>query len=220
MDAFRGLALLVKTPRLWGWAALPGSAAVFLYMILAITLWSGLQPVMESLLGEWKVTGWVLALIVFLLVFPLAFFLLGSAFLGLIFDPLAYHTEAIQGGAPPAMKLTRKALVSDAFARLGFNAAVGVIGFLIGLMAPFLAPLLSILAAAIVGVVDYTAPASLRRGRTLGPQLRDFLARPDAHAIGFALSAGFLSLVPLLGLMLAPAFVIGGTLLVRRRDLK
>jgi uncharacterized protein involved in cysteine biosynthesis len=69
----------------------------------------------------------------------------------------------------------------------------------------------------LIGLLDYTAPAFLRRGLTLGPQWARLRHGFDRDTAAFALVAGLLSLVPLVGVLLLPGLVAGGTLLVLRR---
>ena len=83
-----------------------------------------------------------------------------------------------------------------------------------------LGPVPGILSASIIGLLDYTSPMYAHRRKTLGPQWRDLFGSLDAQTVVFALVAGFLSLIPLMGVLMLPGMVAGGTLLFLRREQK
>jgi hypothetical protein len=202
MDAFRGIWRTLSTPRLWPLCLAPLGLAVIVYTGLG---WVGWIVLRERLEG-WAIAG---ALVIYLLAFPLAFLALCGAFLGLIFEPLA---GAVDGC--PGVPLSRGALLRDAALRLGLNAALGGGGLVLGI---WLGPAAPFVAASIIGLLDFTAPSSLRRGRTLGAQVRWLRSHLGLDLLLFAASVGALSLAPAIGVLLAPGFVVGGALLVRRR---
>ena len=207
MDALNGIVFLLKHPRLWPLALVPGLIASVLYVILG---WIGWQRYGAGLEEEAKLA----AFLFYLVLFPFAFYLLGSSFLGLVFDPLSQATERLLGDTVPVCPLNFWQLVGDTCKRLLLNGAVFLLALALGAA---LGPIAGILGAGLVSLLDYTSPAFLRRGTTLGAQMRQLLRKPDAHTLTFAIAAGLLSLVPFLGLFLAPGLIVGGTLLARRR---
>ncbi|MBC7809268.1 MAG: hypothetical protein H7145_24300, partial [Akkermansiaceae bacterium] len=79
-------------------------------------------------------------------------------------------------------------------------------------------PIPGILAASIIGLLDYTSPIFARRGKTLGPQWRELFGALNVRTVTFALAAGFVSLIPVVGVLMLPGMIAGGTLLILGRD--
>ncbi|MES2462388.1 MAG: EI24 domain-containing protein [Armatimonadota bacterium] len=225
MDALRGIGLIARTPRLWPLCLGPLIGIFVLYLLLGGVGGLLLVPRLETWLsslpnnGLFLIAAEVLAVLLWLVLFPFLFVLLGGVLFGMIFEPLSRATEEIVlGGSRPqtASPLTAGQLFGDTIARLALNATLGVGAFLLGFV---LGPIPGVLAAATIGLLDYTSPAYLRRGVTLSPQSRQlFFRRPNAATVTFALVAGLLSLLPVVGVLLMPGLVAGGTLLVLRRE--
>ena len=207
MDALNGIGFLLKHPRLWPLALVPGLIASVLYLVLG---WIGWQRYGAGL----EEGARVVAFLLYLVLFPFAFYLLGSSFLGLVFDPLSRETERALGGTPPLCPLTFWQLFGDTGKRLLLNGMICLLSFGLGTA---IGPVAGVLGAGLVSVLDYTSPVFLRRGITLGAQMHLLLKKPDIPTVLFALFAGLLSLIPFLGLFLAPGLIVGGTLLARRR---
>jgi CysZ protein len=171
--------------------------------------------------GFWSVFGEAAAILLYLLLFPFVFILLGGIFFGLVFEPLSLAVERLAaepGETIPAVRLGFGTLFGDTVSRLFVNASLGLAAFIVGLFLGPLAPVVGVLAAATIGLLDYPSPAYLRRGHTLRPQARRLLHRLDRDTIAFGLVAGLLTLVPLIGVLLMPGLIAGGTLLARRRE--
>ncbi len=224
MDALRGIGLILRTPRLWPLCIGPLVGTFVLYVLLGgvggVLLVPHLQEWLTALpnSGAYLITIEVLAVLLWLVLFPFLFVLLGGVLFGLVFEPLSLAVEEIVGDGKPkaSSPLTRGQLFGDAAARLALNGTLGFAAFLLGFA---LGPIPGILAAAVIGLLDYTSPAYLRRAVTLGPQSWQLLfRRPDAATFTFGLVAGLLSLLPIVGVLLMPGLVAGGTLLVLRRE--
>jgi len=228
MDAFKGIALTLRTPRLWGLCALPLFLAVAAYVGLGVAGGFLIAPRLPGWLAGWGVGsgGWVAAsgvaaLILWIVLFPFLFTLLAGVFGGLIFERLSLAVEEIEeartgsGGMVPTQALPLRRALGDSVARLACNAILGIFAFALGFA---LGPVPGVCAAAVVGLLDFTAPAHARRGRTLGPQsavLRNSLRRAPARTLSFAAIAGLLSLAPFVGVLFLPGLIAGGTLLTR-----
>lgn len=222
MDALRGIGLIVRTPRLWPLCLGPLVGIFALYLLLGgIGGW-----LLVPRLGEWLaalpnsggflIAVEVLAVLVWLLLFPFLFVLLGGVLFGLIFEPLSLATERIVAGdaTRKTVPLPSGQLFGDAVSRLALNAFLGLGAFVLGFA---LGPIPGVLTAAMIGLLDYTSPAYLRRGITLGPQTRLLIfRRPNVATLTFGLVAGLLSLLPVVGVLLMPGLVVGGTLLMLR----
>jgi len=223
MDAFRGIGMLLRTPRLWGLAVGPMLAVVAAYGLLGVAGAVLLVPHLKDWLGGLPGGGWLVGLseaalvLLYLLIFPFLFTLLGGVFFGFVFEPLsrAVEREAAPGAPPPVVALRFGALLSDSLARFALNGLLALAAFLLGFA---LGPIPGVLAAAVVGLLDYTSPAYLRRGYALGPQARRLFRPLDGATLSFGLVAGLLSLLPLVGVLFMPGLIAGGTLLAIRRE--
>ena len=206
---------------------LPLLTALIVYVLLGITGgvlliprlpgWLGLPPGGG---GWWaaEILGTLAFVALWVLLFSFVFVLLAGMFSGLLWDKLSLAVEKIAGAdkaSPTTVPLGCGAQASDTFSRLLLNGSLGVAALVLSVV---LGPIPGLLTAALVGLLDFTSPAYLRRGHTLGPQMARLLPRPDRRTVGFAFTAGLLSLVPFVGVLLMPGLVAGGTLLARRRE--
>lgn len=216
-----GIWLVARTPRLWPLCLGPLIAALTTYVLLGAALGFWAVPRIAGWFGLERGSGvWWAAeigfVLVWLVLFSFLFVLLVGIFAGLIFDRLSRAVEALTGGvSPPDTPLGWTRAVGDSLQRLLLSGTLGIAALVLSL---FLGPSPGVLAAAVIGLLDFTAPAYLRRGLTLGPQSGRLLGKPDGATFGFALISGLLSLLPLVGVLLLPGLVAGGTLLVRRKE--
>jgi len=214
-----GFAFLVRRPGLWPLAALPVVLAVLLMAVGAI---GGLYlvPNAESAFAPapGKAPEWI-ELPVSLLLWTAV--VGGGIFLGLgvallltapLLELLSRRVEQrVRGAASDSGRGLRFELLQSLRGALYFVvAAPGV--FLLGLI-PVVGPFLSLLWGARAIAFQMTDPALTRRGLSFADKRRwhrEWLA----ESFGFGL-AGMVSLfVPLANLLLGPALVTGGTLLV------
>jgi CysZ protein len=223
-EILAGIRLLAKTPRLWPLALGPLLGAFLLYVVLGVVGGLWLVPLLEEWLGEWAIVGKLPALLAWLVLFPYIFLVLASAFTGIAFEPLAREVEKSKTGTmPAAIPLTRLQSLGDSAARLLVNLTLGGVAFIIGLvllpfgLGPF-GPVLSVCAASVIGLLDYTSVGYLRRGKTLGAQWKHLRTHLGLDVLSFALVAGLLSLVPFLGVLLMPSLIAGGTLLALKKQ--
>jgi CysZ protein len=214
-----GFVFLLRNPRLWLLAALPALVAVlltssfaFLGLLLVPRVDTALGPAPGSL-PEW------LALPISLL-FGLATVAAG-AFLGLgialalaapLLDELSRRVEArARGEAEQRSRGLRAEIVDSLRGALYFLAAAPVV-FLLGFV-PLVGPLLSLMLGARAVALQMTDPALSRRGLRFADKRR-WHREWRVETQGFGL-AGLLGLiVPFANLLLGPALVAGGTLLV------
>ncbi|MBC8135991.1 MAG: hypothetical protein H8F28_08915, partial [Fibrella sp.] len=156
---------------------------------------------------------------IWIALFPFLFTLLAGAFAGVIFEPLSLAVERVVRGTDTAdiAPLSGSAAFGDTVARLVLSVMLALLSFGLGFV---LGPVPGILTASIIGLLDYTSPIYARRGKTLGPQWRDLFGALNARTVTFALAAGFVSLIPIVGVLMLPGMIAGGTLLVLGRDPK
>lgn len=214
---------MARTPRLWPLCFVPLLAALLVYVGVGVASGLWLVPRLPGWLGvdEAGPTRWVVQTlgslgmaVLWLFLFQFVFVLFAGVFSGLVWDRLSLAVEQTVAGpasAPLGAGLGWGAQARDGLSRFVVNSLLGVLAFGLG-------PIPGLAAAAVVGLLDYTAPAYGRRGLTLGPQWARLRRPLDRATLGFAFAAGFLSLVPVVGVFLIPGLVAGGTLLARRRE--
>jgi uncharacterized protein involved in cysteine biosynthesis len=214
LDAFAGIGLILKNPRLWPLCLAPVLFALLAYFSLGYFLFDAFGGELKQWLGQWVFLAQFTVIVFWAVLFPYVFLILGSGFLALVFEPLAREIEKALGDAPPQASLRLGPIVLDTLARLALNGFLALLGFGLGLI---LGPIPGICVAALIGLLDYTAVAFLRRGIGLKAQWGILLKKPDVHTLLFAVISGLLSLVPIVGLLLAPGLIAGGVKLARRR---
>jgi CysZ protein len=210
VDALRGIGLILTRPRLWPLCLAPTGVAVAVYWLAA---WWLLAHPPAGLEEGWQRFLFTLIVLVGLALLSVVVF---SAFIGVIFDPLSCEIEReVDGVAPPPCPQTWSELMADSLRRLGFNTLLGLLAFVLGFL-PVVGLIAAVVLTGIIGVLDYTSVAYLRRGKTFSLQRHELLKKPDRPTLLFGALVGLAALVPGLGLLLAPGFIAGGTLLARR----
>jgi uncharacterized protein involved in cysteine biosynthesis len=169
----------------------------------------GLSAEQSSLLG----TATFLFLVVF--VSGVLYIAIAGFLSALLWDRLSLEVEKRTVGSAPEGSLSKSEVLADSFVRLLFSVAFGLIGTCCGWIL-FAIP--GILIAGYIGLLDFTAPAFLRRNVTLGKQMR-LLFKLDQSPT-FLVAAGLLSLVPFVNVLVMPALVAGGTLMVLKSQSK
>jgi CysZ protein len=214
-----GFTFLVRHPGLWPLAALPTFVAVGLILagaVLGVYLLPNAEAALlprPGMLPEWLELP--ISMLLWLATVGGAMFLgLGVALLlaAPLLDRLSRQVELRERGnaGDPGSGLRWEIAQSLRGALYFLAAAPGV--FLLGLI-PLVGPPLSLLWAARAVAFQMTDPALTRRGLTFAAKRRwhrEWLLESE----GFGLAGMVGLLVPLANLLLAPALVAGGTLLV------
>lgn len=214
-----GFVFLLRRPRLWPLAALPSLVAL-LAVVVGGVLGLVLVPRVEAAfapepgrLPEWlalptSVLMWVATVG-------------AGVFLGLgvalavaapLLEQLSRRVEAqARGAAPDASPGLGFELVQSLRGALYFLAAAPGL-FVLGLI-PLVGPFLSLMWGARAVALQMTDPALTRRGLSFADKKR-WHREWRAESQGFGLAGMLGLLVPLANLLLGPALVTGGTLLV------
>ena len=214
-----GFAILLRHPRMWPLAALPVVLATG-FMFLGAVLGIFLIPRVEGAVGTTPGTHpvWIelpASLLLWVSMIGTGVFLgLGVAVL-LATPALEQLSKQVEARVRGASIDSSRGLVWELAQSLrgGFYfllAAPGV--FLLGLI-PILGPVLSILWGGRAVALQMTDPALTRRGMSLKERWR-WHRQWRAESQGFGLAGMVGLLVPFANLLLAPALVAGGTLLV------
>jgi CysZ protein len=214
-----GLGFILRRPGLWPMAALPaGLAAVLIFLGLVLGVFLG--PHVEARLAPapGRSPVWV-ELPVSLLLWTAT---LGSCvFLGLgismllaspILDQLSRRVEARARGRAEESGRGLRWEASQAFRGSLYFLVAAPFVFLLGLV-PVVGPFLSLAWGGRAVAFQMTDPALTRRGLAFRDKRRWHRAW-RAESMGFGLAGMVGLLVPLANLLLGPALVAGGTLLV------
>jgi len=214
-----GFGFLLRRPALWPFAALPAALALLLtFLGLVLGVFAGPRLEARFAPSPGSVPVWV-ELPVGLLLWVAT---LGSGvFLGLgvalvltspILERLSRQVEArVRGRAADRGRgLGWEAGQAVRGSLLFLAAAPGV--FVLGLI-PVVGPFLSVVWGAYAVALNMTDPALTRRGRSFAEKRR-WHQGWRAESMGFGLAGMVALLVPFANLLVGPALVTGGTLLV------
>jgi CysZ protein len=214
-----GFGFLLRRPGLWPFAALPVVLAVVLVFLGLVVGWfAGARIEARFAPAPGSAPVWV-ELPVSLLLWTAT---LGSGvFLGLgialtlaspVLDLLSSQVEArVRGGAGESSRGVRWEAGQALRGSLYFLAAAPGV-FLLGLI-PFIGPFLSVAWGGRAVAFQMTDPALTRRGLSFADKRR-WHRSWRAESLGFGLAGMVGLLVPFANLILGPALVAGGTLLV------
>lgn len=202
------LALFRREKGLWRFALRPLLWAALAYAIVVL-LTAGLgERIGEAIAGT--AGGAIGAAAGFVLTVALG----GSIYLALLglisgfgFERLSIETERQAFGYAAGQPISPIRGLADGIVRGLLAGALGLVGLCLSgtVVVPWLI-------AALLALLDATAPALLRRGVGLGRQIGVVLRLPGA--LPFALIAGAIVLVPVVNVLALPILVVAGTLLI------
>lgn len=209
----RALRLFGRERGLWKYALKPLAWAGLAYLLVVVLTTGAGERVGEAVaraLGASAVTGGLaggLAGLVLTIVFG------GAIYLGLVgfisgfgFDRLSVEVEERLFGAAEGRSPGFAAGLADGVARGLLAVVLGIVALCLSVtvVGPWLI-------ASLLCLIDFTAPALMRRGVGLGRQLGVARRLPDA--LPFALIAGAIVLIPVVNVLTLPILVAAGTIL-------
>jgi CysZ protein len=229
----RGLAIVLRKPRLFLLGALPALITSLLFLAVLIILvvnledlvaWAtpfarGWDAVWQGLLrGALSVALLAGAVLVMVVAFTTVTLGLGAP----IYDKIAELVEQDLGGAPEAPDEALMAsvirAVRQSVAIVAASLAVTVCAFLFGLV-PLVGWLIAPVLTAVMGGwllgVELTASAFDRRGLLRMRDRRRFMGTRRWRVLGFAVPTYFLLAIPFVAVAVFPAATAGGTILAR-----
>lgn len=215
VNLLRAFRVVLTTPRLRVLAVRPLLWSLALYVVMWVVAWVGLSWLVVRWTGAEGSLAVVATLVSGALALLAATWLAGYLFVAVLgvvssflWDAISRHVDGPRAHEP----LSAIRLVGDAAARLALAGVVtaGVLAWSLLSGGSFLPALLG---AALLGLLDFTAPAFLSRGVTLGRQV-GLLPCLSWEAAWLALAVGVLALLPLLAALFAPVLVVAGTLSV------
>lgn len=198
----------------------PMVLAGVVYLLVLVVLLIVAVPTAGALaerLGMTRVVGQALGGVLVLAGWFLAAGVLYLGLAGILsafsWDRLSSEVERRAFGSVVGRTPSLGRVVLDASIRLPFTVVMVILSVLLGWVC---FGIVGVLLAGVLGLSDYTSCAFARRGKFFPGQLRAALRLKEARA--FVISSGLLTLIPLVNVLMLPALVAGGTLLVRESD--
>lgn len=192
----------------------PLLAAFVLYVLLGTTAWLVVTPFWKELAGEWDVVGKFVAVIAWVITFPIVFNLMLCVVVGIAFDPLASAIDQLlykseQNHIPIGQQW------NDGFLRLLGLSTLQLVAFCVGLTSPLLGLILSGATSVVTALVLITTPACTNRGVRLKAQLVLLMRKLRAREILLGILAAIMLNNPVLQVITLVPLIVIGQLLTR-----
>ena len=187
----------------------PILAAAVAYVLLGTTVWLLVTPFWKELAGEWDVVGKFVAIVAWIITFPVVFNLLLSMVVGIVFDPLAsFVDQLLHGSDHEATPIGQQWI--DGLLRIACLLFLQVVAFLIGLAVPVLGLVTSGAASVVAALILVTTPAFVHRGVRFSTHVSVVLRKLGIREIFFGIVAAVLLNNPVLQVTaLVPLIVVG-----------
>ncbi|MFM7188886.1 MAG: hypothetical protein ACKO14_13830 [Armatimonadota bacterium] len=187
----------------------PVVVATVAYVLLGAAVWLFVTPIWKELAGEWDVVGKFIALLAWIVAFPVVYNLLLSLVVGIAFDPLAtYIDQLLHVNAQKVIPITQQWI--DGFQRLAFLVVLQGIAFIVGLAVPVVGLVISGAASVVSAIIVITTPAFVHRGVRFSSHLRVVTCKLHVRDVLFGILAAVLLNNPVLQVVtLVPLIVIG-----------
>lgn len=211
--------LFGRAPRLWRYVVQPLVASMGVFAVLAVLAYFvllnpvraglarvGLPTEASTTLGTFVVVGAVLVVGAFLYIAVTTF--LSS----LLWDRLSSEVEREIGVAVTDRTPPFAVVMADSVRRTLFALVMSLVGLCLASI-PVVGPLL---VTGLLGTLDYTGPAYVRRGILFREQRRRVFRLPGVA--GFYGVAGVVALVPFVNLLFLPFLVTAGTIMVAKGE--
>lgn len=211
----RGIALVFGNRRYWPFVAKPMLASTVIFFAIIVVGYTLLVPWGSARLEHLGLNGPISEATVRIAYLVLWWFLAGIVFVtmaGLLSSVLWDRlSEREVDPTPPNLSTNFKEWLLDALPRTGFACLIfcGTTCFF------WLLPV-GIVLASWLCLYDYTASAYLRRGVSFPRQVTRVMKSKGWPT--FALTCGALTLLPFINVLLLPALVAGGTLMVAEAE--
>lgn len=229
----RGLGIVLARPKLFVLGMIPPLITSVLIIAALVALAFNLDSIVGALTGftqDWggwgaavrAVVGVVLfiaAVLLMVLTFTTITLLLGDP----IYQEISKRVDAEMGGLPPETEESTATMVGrsvrQSAATIGLSILAALLSFLVGLV-PAVGAALAAIASALTGgrlmARELTSPGFERRGFLETAQRSPILKQNRALSMGFAVPAFWLLAIPGVAVLVFPAAVAGGTLVVRQ----
>ena len=192
----------------------PLIAAAVAYLLLGTTVWLLVTPFWKELAGEWDVVGKFVAIIAWVITFPIVFNLLLSMVIGIAFDPLATFVDQLLHKSDHVVTPIGQQWI-DGFLRIVFLLLLQLVAFLIGLAVPVLGLVISGAASVATALILVTTPAFVHRGVRFAKHLKVVIHKLGLREILFGIVAAVLLNNPVLQVITLVPLIVIGQLLTR-----
>jgi uncharacterized protein involved in cysteine biosynthesis len=195
----------------WG----PVLASLAIFVAVVVGGYMLLVPWLSGWLGGFGLAEGVGRLLAGAVYLVLWWFLAMTVFIGIVglfssflWDRISIKVETVLRGEAAARGPGCAGQAFDSALRIMFAALIGILALLVGCITLGIG---SVLLVGLLGLNDFTASYHVRRGILLPRQFgRMFRYR---GWFGYMLSAGLLTLVPIVNVFMFPALVAGGTMM-------
>lgn len=208
----RALSLFSRERGLWRYAWRPLAWAALSYLAVFVAVVAFAASFGNRWAGPWGELGGALLAVVIVVGCGGAIFLaLVAFFSGFGFDALSAEVERRTTGTVVGTSPTFAEGLADGVGRGLLAGFLGLIALCTGftLVVPYLI-------ASALSLMDFTAPALVRRNVKMGRQFGVASRLPGS--VSFALVAGAITLVPFLNVLSLPILLVAGTLMVIEGD--
>lgn len=192
----------------------PILAAAVAYVLLGTTVWLLVTPFWKELAGEWDVVGKFVAIIAWIITFPVVFNLLLSLVVGIAFDPLASSVDQLLHRNDHQATPIGKQWI-DGFLRIACLLFLQLVAFLVALAVPVLGLVISGAASVITAIILVTTPAFVHRGVRFSTQVKVVMGKLGVREILFGIVAAVLLNNPVLQVITLVPLIVIGQLLTR-----
>lgn len=193
---------------------IPVVVSFFAYVLLGTTVWLLVTPYWKELAGEWDVVGRYVAIVAWVLCFPILFNLILSMVLGLLFDPLASKIDTLlHTGDHKSMSVGQQWL--DSVVRTTCLLLLHTVAFVVAAMIPVAGLLISGAASVVSALVLVTTPAAVHRGLNFASHVKLITSKFGIREFVFGILAAILLSNPLLQVIALVPLVVMGQIMTR-----
>lgn len=188
---------------------IPLFVTAFAYVVLGAAVWLLVTPYWKDLAGEWHVVGKFVAIIAWIISFPVVFNLLLTLVVGIAFDPLASKIDLLLHRSDHhEMSIGQQ--WKDSILRTTSLLLLQALAFLLGLALPVLGLVISGTVSVFAALILITTPAIVHRGIGFVTHVKLVASNLGVREIAVAILAAILLSNPLLQVAaLVPLIVMG-----------
>lgn len=193
---------------------LPMVVAVAAYVLLGAAIWLLVTPFWKELAGEWDIVGRFVAVIAWVIGFPVIFNVLLSLVIGIAFDPLASKVDQLLHIDQYKVLPLRHQCI-DSIIRAASLLALQVVAAIIGLAVPVLGLVISGFVTVITALILMTTPAATHRGLRFSAHLKLMAGKIGLREVVFGTVSAVMLTNPLLQVISLVPLVIFGQLVTQ-----
>lgn len=214
----RGASLVYGSPRLWKYIITPMLLGLLVLIAVGVASYWLIVPRIDTAITSrfsgstanlLELLASLLFIVLFILTSGFLYLTIVSFLSSMLWENLSFEVEKQSTGREVSSKFSNRELLGDAIVRGLFALSFGLLSLCCGWP---LAGIPGILIAGWIGLHDYTAAAYTRRGLLFSGQRERLRFLPVRFQ--FIVVGGLLTLLPFINVLMLPALVAGGTLMV------